>query len=211
MKKALPTRSPRAAGLAVALALGLAAASHSAQAAIVQITLGSANGFKYSLSGPAANMTQLDVTLDGTPDSVYLLNNGSEVGLFNGPSNMSSDFIAYSYNYGSGFFALSGNPTFTFQHAGINGGALTTGYAQGVGFGDRPNNVYTATLTRVVFDDASTVAPTNFDANTNYPEFGASSTAVPEPGAFIPAAALVMGALLQRRRSRSHRGSRATA
>ena len=38
-----------------------------------------------------------------------------------------------------------------------------------------------------------------------------SSTAVPEPGTFIPAAVLVAGALLRRRRSRSHRSGRATA
>jgi uncharacterized protein (TIGR03382 family) len=37
------------------------------------------------------------------------------------------------------------------------------------------------------------------------------STAVPEPGTFIPAAVLVAGALLRRRRSRSHQSGRATA
>ena len=211
MKKALQTRSPRAARLALALALGLAAASHSAQATTVQITLGSANGFKYSLPGPAANMTQLDVTLDGIPDSVYLLNNGSEVGLFNGPDSMSSDYIAYSYNFGSGL-ALSGNPTFTFQDADINGGNLTTGYAQGVGVADATNNVYTVTLTRVVFNDDGTPFANNFSLSPDsYPEFSATSTAVPEPGTFIPAAVLVAGALLRRRRSRSHRSGRATA
>jgi uncharacterized protein (TIGR03382 family) len=38
-----------------------------------------------------------------------------------------------------------------------------------------------------------------------------SGTAVPEPGTFIPAAALVAGALLRRRRSRSHRSGGAAA
>ena len=66
------------------------------------------------------------------------------------------------------------------------------------------------TLTRLVFDDASLTLPSGFTpSSSNYPEFG--STAVPEPGTFIPAAVLVAGALLRRRRSRSHRSGRATA
>ena len=40
---------------------------------------------------------------------------------------------------------------------------------------------------------------------------GTPVTAVPEPGTFLPAAALVMGALLRRRRPRSHRSSGAAA
>ena len=80
MKTSRLKRSLRTVGLALGLAVSLAAASHSAQAAIVQITLGSANGFKYSLTDQSANFTPLDVTLDGTPDSVYLyLNNQFEV------------------------------------------------------------------------------------------------------------------------------------
>jgi MYXO-CTERM domain-containing protein len=38
-----------------------------------------------------------------------------------------------------------------------------------------------------------------------------ASVPVPEPGTFLPAAALVVGALLRRRRPRSHRSGRATA
>ena len=52
------------------------------------------------------------------------------------------------------------------------------------------------------------------NGGTGYREFqvsGTSATAVPEPGTFIPAAVLVAGAILRRRRSRSHRSGRATA
>lgn len=38
-----------------------------------------------------------------------------------------------------------------------------------------------------------------------------AASAVPEPGTLLPAAALVMGALLRRRRGRAHRSGRATA
>ena len=215
MKTSLHKHSFRTVGLALGLAVSLAAASHSAQAAIVQITLGSANGFKYSLTDQSANFTPLDVTLDGTPDSVYLyLNNQFEVGLFNtsNPTNPPTQEIAFVFNYGGGAAgANSSAKTFTFQDARINGGNPTTGYVQGVGVADSNNNVFSVTLTRVVFDNASTTAPTFTGSETGITEFGASSTAVPEPGTFIPAAVLVAGAILRRRRSRSHRSGRATA
>jgi uncharacterized protein (TIGR03382 family) len=71
--------------------------------------------------------------------------------------------------------------------------------------------VPTVTLTRVVFDNASTFAPSFTGSETGITEWSPTSTAVPEPGTFIPAAVLVAGALLRRRRSRSHRSGRATA
>ncbi len=68
-------------------------------------------------------------------------------------------------------------------------------------------NLATPNITRITFDQwaggAGADVVTNFSLT--------STTAVPEPGTFIPAAALVMGALLRRRRSRSHRTGRATA
>ena len=106
--------------------------------------------------------------------------------------------------------SLSGSFEITFNDTRINTNQTTTGYAQAVGAIN--GSTYSVTLTRVVFDNASTTLPNNFSlSSTSYPEFVASSTAVPEPGTFIPAAVLVMGALLRRRRSRSHRSGRATA
>ena len=214
MKTSLLKRSLRTVGLALALGLGLAAVNPSAQAATVQITLGSANGFQYSLnSGNSLSYTQLNVTGDtgiNTLDSVYLLQNSFQVALRTSSSPIdTSDIIAMA---GPMSEAFSQSPTFTFQDQRINNGALTTGYAQGVGVRDATNNVYTVTLTRVVFDNASTTAPSDFQPSAGaYTEWSPTSTAVPEPGTFIPAAVLVAGALLRRRRSRSHRSGRATA
>ena len=67
-------------------------------------------------------------------------------------------------------------------------------------------NLATPNITRIAFDQSAGGAGavvTNFSLT--------STTAVPEPGTFIPAAVLVAGALLRRRRSRSHRSGRATA
>jgi uncharacterized protein (TIGR03382 family) len=64
-------------------------------------------------------------------------------------------------------------------------------------------NLATPNITRIAFDQSAGGAGavvTNFSLT--------SSTAVPEPGTFIPAAVLVAGALLRRRRSRSHRTGR---
>ena len=99
---------------------------------------------------------------------------------------------------------------FTFTDSRINGGVETTGWAQGIGSIGNDNSL-SVTLTRVVFDNASPTAPTFTGSETGITEWSAASTAVPEPGAFIPAAVLVAGALLRRRRSRSHRSGRAAA
>ncbi len=208
MKTSLQIRALRAAGPALALGLGLAAASHSAQGATVQITLGG-NNWTYSMNGLNISnfplTTKFDVTSDGTLDSVFLYRNpGTQVALFTNPNPTGSDLIA-SVTLSS---ATSSYSEFTFADARINGGSATRGFAQGVAVNNSINNVYTVTLTRVVFDNASTFAPSFTGSETGITEWSPTSTAVPEPGTFIPAAALVMGALLRRRRSRSHRTGR---
>jgi hypothetical protein len=55
---------------------------------------------------------------------------------------------------------------------------------------------------------ASGTLTTNTDLAVTY---NYTATAVPEPGAFLPAAALVMGAFLRRRRGRARRSGRAAA
>lgn len=212
--KALQNRSPRAAGLALALALGLAAAGDSTQAATVQITLGGNNWtFVY---GSTSNVTQgLDVTGDGVNDSLTVEKSSNALtlmGQYPAPLfNPSANVIASVYVSGFPFFGgIASSPaTFTFSDQRINGGNLTTGWAQGT------YNTYTGgasvTLTRVVFDTASTSAPSFTGSETGITEWVPASTAVPEPGTLLPAAALVMGALLRRRRGRAHRKGRAAA
>ena len=201
MKTSLQIRSLRAAGAALALSLGLAAASHSAQAATVQITLGGSNWI-YTVSN--VSRARIDVTGDGTTDGVKFINNQTQLVLAGSTANIAT--ATFDEEGGS---ISSGSAEFDFTDLRINGGAQTRGRAQGVGSAASSNSL-SVTLTRIVFDNASTTAP-SFNAGTTYPEWSPTSTAVPEPGTFIPAAALVMGALLRRRRSRSHRSGRATA
>jgi uncharacterized protein (TIGR03382 family) len=206
MKKALQTRSPRAAGLALAIALGLAAASHSAQAAIVQITLGGADWTKTNSSTSESKnllITGPNNTASGV-DWVFKFHqvNASGAGLHMWAYEVRGSTGTYGYGVG-----YNGDAKTSFSDTRINSGAPTQAFVSFIGVTN--SNV---TLTRVVFNDAATTLDNNFTpSSTSYPEFGAASTAVPEPGTFIPAAVLVAGALLRRRRTRSHRSGRATA
>jgi uncharacterized protein (TIGR03382 family) len=212
MKTSLLKRSLRAAGLALALGLGLAAASPSAQAATVQITLGGNNWtFAYN-NYPNSVSQQFDVTGDGNNDSIYLVKydpNGFrriELRTDNSTSTDNMNFIAQATKFNSIFLSDSSAKPFTITDQSINNGSPTAAFAQGT------SSNGSLTLTRVVFDNASTTAPSDFSPSAGpYTEWSATSTAVPEPGTFIPAAVLVAGALLRRRRSRSHRSGRATA
>ena len=205
MKTSFQKRSLRSARLSLALALGLAAASHSAQAATVQITLNRI--FTTSSTGGPVN----NVTGQSTESNLLLIIN-NDPGILLGVSLYGSGFgtVAYSqYNFSNSFTGvLSSSSTFTFKDSRINNGATTTGHAQGVAIMD--GTTPSVNLTRIVFNDASTVAP-SFSPTTTYDEWSPTSTAVPEPGTFIPAAMLVTGAFLRRRRSRSHRSGRAAA
>ena len=69
-------------------------------------------------------------------------------------------------------------------------------------------NLGTPNITEISFDQWAG-GPNTDAVVTNFSL--TSTTAVPEPSTFIPAAVLVAGALLRRRRSRSHRSGRATA
>ena len=203
MKTSLQIRSLRAAGLALALGLGLAAASHSAQAATVQITLGGSN-WTYTVLN--VSQARIDVTGDGTTDGVNFIKNPTQLVLAGSTANIAT--ATFDEDGGS---IYSVPAKFDFTDLRINGGAPTIGWAQGVGSA-ASNNSLSVTLTRIVFDNASTAAPSDFQPSAGaYTEWSATSTAVPEPGTFIPAAVLVAGALLRRRRSRSHRSGRATA
>jgi uncharacterized protein (TIGR03382 family) len=214
MKKALQKHSFRTAGLALAIGLGLAASMHSAQAAIVQITLNRIFTAPSTTSDGSGYVN--DVTGQSTASTLYLTSsnlNNDEIRVSLGNQQMFTETAgAYFYidpfgNPASG--STSGSFQITFKDTRINNNQTTTGYAQGVGAIN--GSTYSATLTRVVFDNEDSSFPGSFSATTNYPDAFPSSTAVPEPGAFIPAAVLVAGALLRRRRSRSHRSGRAMA
>jgi uncharacterized protein (TIGR03382 family) len=211
MKTSLQIRSLRTAGLALALGLGLAAASHKAQAATVQITLGG-NQWTFAYNDyPNSFSQQFDVTGDGNNDSIYLVKydpNGFrriELRTDNSTSTDNINFIAQAIKFSNFFLSDSSAKPFTITDQRINNGSPTAAFAQGT------SSAGSLTLTRVVFDNASTTAPSFSLTDPAHTEWSATSTAVPEPGTFIPAAVLVAGALLRRRRSRSHRSGRATA
>jgi uncharacterized protein (TIGR03382 family) len=215
MKTSLQIRALRAAGLALALGLGLAAASSSAKAATVQITLGGPNWTFSTSSNPyGSSGLLLDVTGDNNTDAITVSNINSDATSSPFIKGVKIDsvngIIARAYIEASTTNRLTpASATFDFQDTRINGGASTRGWAQGTATIE--SGVPTVTLTRVVFDNASTFAPSFTGSETGITEWSPTSTAVPEPGTFIPAAVLVAGALLRRRRSRSHRSGRATA
>lgn len=195
MNKALQKRSLRAAGLALAIALGLASGNHSAQAATVQITL---NWIFAAASFPAGTFS-VDATGQSTETDLRLL----VVRVAPQISLVGTNF--YYIAHSAPTTRIDTYDQFTFKDPRINNGALTTGYAQGYG---ETSATPSLTLGRVVFDTASTAAP-SFSAGHGYPEWVPASTAVPEPGTLLPAAALVAGALLRRRRGRARRSGRA--
>ena len=94
-------------------------------------------------------------------------------------------------------------------------GGYTGAYLNAVAYDPIGGDLYAAYGTSVLKIDAlgsSTVFASNLTTgNISGLAIIPSSTAVPEPGTFLPAALLVMGALLRRRRPRSHRSVRATA
>lgn len=208
-------RSLRTAGLALALGLSLAATSSSAQAATVQITLGGPNWTFSTSSNPYGSPgLLLDVTGDNNTDAITVSNINSDATSSPFIKGLKIDsingIIARAYiEANTNNNLTSAFAQFNFQDTRINGGASTRGWAQGTATIE--SGVPTVTLTRVVFDNASTFAPSFTGSETGITEWSPTSTAVPEPGTFLPAAALVMGALLRRRRSRSHRSGRATA
>ncbi len=215
MKTSLLKRSLRTVGLALALGLGLAAVNPSAQAATVQITLGGPNWTFSTSSNPYGSPNLLlDVTGDTITDAITVSNittDATSSPFLKGVKMESiNGLIAQAY-IELGFInsRMSEYAQFNFQDTRINGGASTRGWAQGTATIE--SGVPTVTLTRVVFDNASTFAPSFNGSETGITEWSPTSTAVPEPGTFIPAAVLVAGALLRRRRSRSHRTGRATA
>jgi hypothetical protein len=206
VKTSLQNRSLRAAGFALAIALGLAAASDSVQAATVQITL-VGSSWTFTQSSIQAN---LDVTGDSILDGVSFINNTTQLVLEGDAGIANAQYTPPSNIDPEQKSSYSGNALFRFTDLRINGGFETTGWAQGVGSVSSDDNSLSVTLTRVVFDTASTSAP-SFDPNNTYNEWVPAATAVPEPGTFLPAVALVMGALLRRRRGRDRRSGSAAA
>jgi len=173
MKKTIKQHSLAAA----ALTGGLVGTGH---AATVQITLtGNA------LSSTGGNTLFGDLTGDGTADVFFVSPN---FGNFRAQVNILGALISAGGSNSTGYFldaqfANSGvgtarivvftprsinylNPI-TFTDSRINGGATTNGYLQVNAFSTSDSR-HTVALTRLVFDDASTIAPTGLSTGTTY-------------------------------------------
>jgi hypothetical protein len=207
MKTSLQKRSLRTTGLALAIALGLASGNHSAQAALVQITLGGATWVKTNASAATG---WLNITGGGAGSTSRVQ------WVASGPDPMMPNFTVPGYY---GFYADNGSlisgyqPNFSssldestyFEDTRINSGTKTAAVVSITGDGN------SVTLTRVVFNNTSTTDLSGFNSATTYSDWSPTSTAVPEPGTLLPAAALVAGALLRRRRGLASRSGRAAA
>jgi hypothetical protein len=196
----MKTRKNRPGGAQwIALALAVTAAGGTAHAATVQTTLNQS----YT---PASPQGFLDVTGDGTVDFLRLVRNsdgpqGQDVALYyhNNPANPSFyiQIAKGQFSYGSYYPTAFNDTVVRFFDTRINDGALRYGILQGtVSF---PGDVPTITISRLVFDDALTAAPTGPLQSGAYAEFGATS-AVPEPSSHLALLALGSAGVLTRRR-----------
>ena len=97
----------------------------------------------------------------------------------------------------NGYWTAIGQVQLSFSDARINGGAITTGWLDVGAAGGALNAA--VQISRLIFDDASTAAPSITEELT-YPEWGASTSAVPEASTSLGLLALGAGGLLTRRR-----------
>ena len=179
MKKTIKQHSLAAA----ALTGGLVGTGH---AATVQITL-TGN----TLSSIGGNTLFGDLTGDGIADVVFANPLNTRTAGGNGRAQVNISGARVRAAVGSSYyldaqFAIGGvgtaelNPgvprsinylnPITFTDSRINGGATTNGYLQVNAFNTSRSN-HTVALTRLVFDDASTIAPTGLSTGTTYTEW----------------------------------------
>ena len=223
MKTSLQERALRASGLALALILTASAA----QAAIIignlptaitpvgsnintteekaaVFTMGSqaytVDSVILTLSGykTATDVAQVGFFLEGANN----LTPGAQVGSFLTAPSSSSDAQANFTFLPSGSLTLQANTKYWLL---VDGGAGAFQW-----MGSFPSVTPSGTAATFNFSKVSTSVSTT-PLHNSFQINGTQVTAVPEPGTFLPAALLVMGALLRRRRPRSHRSSGAAA
>jgi uncharacterized protein (TIGR03382 family) len=220
---------------AVWLALTLGIVGSTAQAALVQINTNYYLNFIDKFShlyvsniyfGPRNVEAKIDITLDGNIDNVsYYFSaetyNPFVIGFRN--YNDENDLNLYS-SLGYTYYQTLGGAPYTWGGSGaigqvyftddrINQGQKTSAMAEVVYTDNYPGGILgnSVTLTRVVFNNTSSTDLSGFNSATTYNEWSPTSTPVPEPGTFLPAALLVAGALLRRRRGRASRSGGAVA
>jgi hypothetical protein len=198
----MKTRTNRPGGAPwIALALAVTAAGGTAQAATVQITLNQSHT-------PASPEGFIDITGDGAADFLRLTRNSygpeeQDVALYYHFSRAKPAYYTQiakgEFSYGSTYSFGFSDTLVRFFDSRINDGAETYGILQGTV--SYPDDVPTITISRLVFDNASTAAPTEPLQSGDYAEFGATS-AVPEPSSHLALLALGSAGLLTRRRTK---------
>lgn len=229
MKTSLQERALRASGLALALILTASAA----QAAVIignlstgitslgsnintteekaaVFTMGSqaytVESVTLRLSGydTATDVARVGFFLEGAND----LTPGAQVGsILTAPSSISNNAAPFTF-LPSGSLTLQANTKYWLL---VDRGA---GDFRWVGNSSTPPVTPSGTAATFDYFRVSTTNGSQYVSSGLINAFrinGTQVTAVPEPGTFLPAAALVMGALLRRRRPRSHRSSGAAA
>ena len=184
-------------------ALAIAGAS-AASGATVQIT------FANNVMSTSAGLTlfEADLSGDGAADVRGLSSDGTFVELNSLDSvriasamliNNGTNAIHYLKGVGKGGSGLSrGLVAFDFVDNGVNGGNSTAGWLD-VSASATTASGASIQIHRLIFDDASTTAPTGLtSASTGIPEWQVS--AVPEPGSNLALLALGAGGLTLRRR-----------
>lgn len=198
------------------------------------INLVLATGFLLATDNAAAAIARITTPVSITDDTIYLKYDGTNLIVSDGSSYvlrmsgfvfMDADIYLgdHNSNYtGDGFTPGSVSAdTIISSSLTYNGNYSSStlpnsayyGFKYGTGSDQSPQYHYGwVNLTMSSTGSSATLTLNSAAINTTPGEsILAGQTAVPEPSTFIPAAVLVAGALLRRRRPRSHRSGRATA
>ncbi len=207
MKTSLQKRFARTTGLALAIALGLAV--DNATAAISAITNPTSSDFVIGLKFDGINLTV------SSNDGYYLRMTSMQGDLIldaNDPNDPPYNADRFTPGVVSAGAVISSSLNFGFYISQSLPNTQYYGFAYGTGSGQSPKYHY-GWVNLTVSNDAITLnsAAINTAAGESILAGQTTATAVPEPGTLLPAAALVAGALLRRRRGRASRSGGAAA
>jgi hypothetical protein len=189
MKRQGSTELPRFAAGALAIA-----GASAANGATVQIS------FANNVVSTSTGLTLFDADLSG--DGVFLQRLNYASIAFAGKVNgtMTMRFVDNGLGVAFGDGVSRGLVGFNFSDNGMNGGLVTAGWLDvSAAISTASGGSKSVQIHRLIFDDASTTAPTGLtSASTGIPEWQVS--AVPEPGSNLALLALGAGGLTLRRR-----------
>ena len=228
MKTSLQERALRASGLALALILTASASqaaiiignlsTNATAASNISPTVQKAAVFTmgsqaYTVDSVILTLSSYNTATDVARVGFFLegansLTPGAQVGSFlTAPSSSSNNMADFTFSP-SGSLTLAANTRYWLL---VDANVGSSNFIWSL-----PDPVVTPSGTAATFDFSrgssnNGSSYSNSSVHNSFQINGTQVTAVPEPGTFLPAALLVMGALLRRRRPRSHRSSGAAA